>query len=360
MKVDTLMRFYEGQNALAVDSAKATAANKTQANIEAARISQDQRRLDQETQLEHFRQSMENMRNARSTGSAEEIAKMDNEERRQAAILSKTFEGSENAKRMTFEEKLKAMSEAGDTARTNMTIEADKANTQSTIEANAALADKRIQGEKDVTGMQIGGQKEVAGMNIAGEKEVAGMRVAGEKDLAGMRTASEERIASMNREAEAPYRASQAGLANAQTKALSETDVAEDIQNLKLLVDMESNNKDWFGNLKQNEQQKAIDHYRKMIIQKSNGRVDPDAIPEMIAREAPKVAAQRKALEKSAKTDAKDWAKKGAVQVIMNDYYELEDLIAQNRIKDPRAARQFLSDKAKRLGVSAADLEANY
>jgi hypothetical protein len=218
----------------------------------------------------------------------------------------------------------------------------------------------RIEGEKDVTGMRIAGDKDVAGMNIQGEKDVAGMRIGGEKDIAGMRTASEERIARMNNLAEAPYRASQAGLNEAQTAALTEPDVAADIQNLKLLVDMEEKNKGWFGVIPKNEQQKAIDHYRKLIIEKSRGRINPDDMPEMIAREAPKVEAKRKALEKEAKTDAETWAKKGAVQVIMNDYYELEDLIAQNRIKDPRAARQFLSDKAKKLGVTASDLEAAY
>ena len=68
MKVPSLVDFYNNQNRLAVEAASQTASNRTNMAIA-------DKRLQQEQQLERFRQMMENMRQARSQSSAEGMQK---------------------------------------------------------------------------------------------------------------------------------------------------------------------------------------------------------------------------------------------------------------------------------------------
>lgn len=293
MKVDTLMKYYENLDTLAVDSAKATAANQTAANLESAQLGMDARRLDQEKQLEHFRQQMENLRNARATGSSEKIAFADINARKQAAILSQTFEGSENAKKMAMEKELAEMSEAGAQQRLNQQLESN------TIDTNA--------------------------------------RINAERDLAGMKN-----------EFERPLQEAQIAESRVKTEVLGRYDFDAANQSLAAIYDMKS----------KGAPSSVVKELTEIKLKEiRNAGVDPNILPAYAAQRAPEIKAKRAELLKSSKTDGINWVKKAAAETILNDIYELEQLISQNAIRDPKAGWAMIEAKKKRLGVTDKDIE---
>lgn len=160
-KVPALIDFYNNQNQLSVQTVTKEAEMKSAANIESARLGSEARRLDQEKQLEHFKQMMENLRNARSTASAEKVGQMDIEARKQESILSKTFQGSENAAKMAFDEKLQTMAEAATTQRDLQKTEAGRPLQEAQIEeSRAKIAETSRINLKDITDAYSALQKE--------------------------------------------------------------------------------------------------------------------------------------------------------------------------------------------------------
>lgn len=295
MKVPSLIEFYNNQNQLAVQAAGQTASNQTSANIESARLGMEAKRLSQEKQLEHFRVMMQNMREARAQSAAEGISSSEIEARKQAAILSQTFEGSQNAAKMSFEEKLAAMNEAGAQQRQLTGIEANR--------------------------------------------EELGTRARTEVGLAGLKA-----------EAEAPYQAAQTRHMNAQADLMGSPDVEGAIQSLTALA----------TNRKEMEKTLGKDQYKKVVKtlsdRVSSFNIDPNTIPEVVEARAPEIKAKYESLLKSTASDFTKMQKQGSVQYIQQAQVELQNLIAQGLIRDPKAAVAKLYSEAKRLRVTAEDL----
>jgi hypothetical protein len=124
--VPSLIDFYNNQNTLATRVSEATANNQTTANLESAKLGAEAKRLEQEKQLEFFKQKMEDLRNARATGSAEQIAANDITARSQAATLSQGFQNSSAAAEQDFRTKLLSMQQAGDQQRQDQLLASNK------------------------------------------------------------------------------------------------------------------------------------------------------------------------------------------------------------------------------------------
>lgn len=142
MKVETLMDYYNALNTATTQASIASASNKTQANIESARIGQDAKRLEQEKQLEFFKQKMEDMRNARSMASAEQLAAKRMDFDTGQGILDKEFTSGQNAATREFNLKLQQMSDAQAMERDKMKAEREAPVQAAQIRASEASTAK--------------------------------------------------------------------------------------------------------------------------------------------------------------------------------------------------------------------------
>ena len=84
--------------------------------------------------------------------------------------------------------------------------------------------------------------------------------------------------------------------------------------------------------------------------------VNTDTIPQVIAANAPEVKAKAADLNKNIDGDFARMQKEGAIQHVRQLQVELQYLISQGLIKDPRAAVNKLKAQMDKLGVKDSDL----
>lgn len=289
--VKSLIEFYNNQNALATRVSEATAANQTSANIESARLGAEAKRLDQEKQLEFFRQKMEDLRNKRATGSAEQIAANDITARQQAASLSQGFEGTQNAAQREFQMKLQTMNEAG--------------------------ANQR-QGEL-----------------IASNKDVANIGAV-EKML------SEQRKEDLG--------APQAAADLQKTKQATRADL------IKQLGEAEKLPTSWLDKSKGEFKDRIVKSIKAELTAMGE---NADMIPEVLAAQAPQVAAKAKALADNLDNDFAQYAQDGRIQKATKLISDYQEALASGRVNSTvtkRAIETRLTAKLNALGVTSADI----
>lgn len=292
MKVPSLIEFYNNQNALAVQAAGQTASLKTQANIESARLGAEAKRAAQEEQLARFQQLMENMRQQRALTSAEGISMAQIQAENARATLGREEQGQERA----FRQKLAEFEQAG-------------------------AAQRQTQ--------QLASAKEIAGMNIGAEEKIAAMKIA----------------------SEAPEQEARTRLYSVQAEALGGPDIEGTIN---LLSTIATNRKELEKVLGGRQAVKDLATSLSNKLRASG--VEPTSIPAVAQAEAPDVKQRVADLSKSLDTDFKTMQKRGAIQYIQQLQLELQTLISQGLVNDPRAAMKKLQAEAKRLGVTAEDL----
>lgn len=300
--VPSLIEFYNNQNSLATRVSEATAANKTSANIESARIGQDAKRLAQEKQLEFFRQKMEDLRNQRSTTSAERMALSEQTARQQAAILSQEFSGSQNAANQDFNLRLQQLQDENANAR------ADKQ-----IGANIELEDRR-----DANTLAREEYKTEQGADQA------------QADLEYKRAQTAD-----------------VGRAKPSTR--------EDL--IKQLNEAEKLPSAWYDSKdKKDFKDRLVESIKKDL---SSMGENPDMIPEVLAAKAPAVAAKAKALADGLENDFAQYAQDGRIQKATKLISDYQDAIASGRVNSPatkKAIEARLQAKLNALKVTAADI----
>jgi len=299
--VKTLLEFYNSNNALTARAAEATAANQTNANIESARIGQDAKRLEQEKQLEFFRQKMEDLRSKRATTSAKRMNMQNIDARSQAATLSQTFEGSQNAANKAFNLQLQEMQDANAQARTNQEIQ-----------ANLSLEDRR-----DANTMAREMYKEEQGVDQA--------------------------------TADLEYKRAQTadiGRPKPQTR--------EDL--IKQLNEAEKLPSEWYGGDKAKFKDRIVKGIKDDLAKLGE---NPDMIPEVLAAKAPTVAAKAKALASNLDTDFAQYAQDGRIQQATKLISDYQDAIASGRVNSTvtrRAIETRLQARLNALKVTSADI----
>jgi len=289
--VPNLIDFYNNQNALATRVSEATAANATSANIESARLGAEARRLDQEKQLEFFRQKMEDLRNKRATGSAEQIAANDITARQQAASLSQGFESTSNQAEKDFRLKLLSMQQEGDQTR----------------------QDQLLASNKDIA--NIGA---VETMLTQQRKE----------ELAAPQAAADLQ----------------------KTKQATRQDLIKQLQEAEKLPTA------WFDKSKGEFKDRIVKSIKAELT--SMGE-NADMIPEVLAAQAPQVAARAKALASNLDTDFAQYAQDGRIQKAMKLMSDYQEALASGRVNSTvtkRAIETRLAAKLNALGVNSADM----
>jgi hypothetical protein len=295
--VKSLIEFYNNQNALATRVSEATAANQTSANIESARLGAEAKRLDQEKQLEFFRQKMEDLRNKRATGSAEQIAANDITARQQAAALSQGFSESSNAAERDFRLKLQSMQQEGDQARQNQLIASNK-----DIANIGAVETMMTQQRKE----------ELAAPQAAADLE--------------------------------------------KTKQATRADLIKQLQEAEKLP---TEYYDVFG-ASNSDKAKFKDRIVNSIKAELTAMGEnSDMIPEVIAAKAPQVAAKAKALASSIDNDFTQFAQDGRIQratKLISDYQEKLMSGTVTSAAGKRAMDTYLTNKLNSLGITSADI----
>ena len=299
--VKTLLEFYNSNNALTARAAEATAANQTNANIESARIGQDAKRLEQEKQLEFFRQKMEDLRSKRATTSAKRMNMQNIDARSQAATLSQTFEGSQNAANKAFNLQLQEMQDANAQARTNQEIQ-----------ANLSLEDRR-----DANTMAREMYKEEQGVDQA--------------------------------TADLEYKRAQTadiGRPKPQTR--------EDL--IKQLNEAEKLPSEWYGGDKAKFKDRIVKGIKDDLAKLGE---NPDMIPEVLAAKAPTVAAKAKALASNLDTDFEQYAQDGRIQratQLISDYQAKFMQGIAISAEQKRRYDTYLNRKLKALKITQSDI----
>lgn len=299
--VPNLIEFYNNQNTLATRVSEATASNATNANIESARIGQEAKRLAQEKQLEFFRQKMEDLRNQRSTGSADQIAMRDITARQQAAALSQDFEGSQNAGNREFNLKLQAMQDANAQARTDQEIQ-----------ANLSLEDRR-----DANTLAREKYKEELGAP----------------------------------QAKADLDKTRAETANiGKNKPVSREDL------IKQLAEAEKLPSEWYGGDKAKFKDRLVESIKADLTKLGE---NPDMIPEVLAAKAPAVTAKAKALTDNLDNDFAQFAQDGRIQkatTLISDYQEKLMSGTVHSVAGRQKMEAFLTAQLQALKITQADI----
>jgi hypothetical protein len=299
--VPSLIEFYNNQNALATRVSEASASNQTSANIESARIGAEAKRLDQEKQLEFFRQKMEDLRNARATASNERVAMGDISAREQSAILSKSFEGSQNAAQRDFQLKLQEMNEAGAQTRQNQLL-------------------------------------------------------ASNKDIANIDTVAKLEAEQRKLELGAPQAEADLQKTRAETAMIGRNKPATRDELIKQLNEAEKLPTSWFDKKPGEFKQRIIDSIKAELG--ANGE-NPDMIPEVIAAQAPAVAAKVKDLNSNLDATFAQYATDGRIQQATKLISDYQDAITSGRVNSTVtrvAIEKRLQAKLNALGVTSSDI----
>lgn len=286
--VKSLIDFYNNQNALAVQATGQTAQNQTSANIAGAQIGADQKRQQQELQLERFRQLMANQRQARDLSSQEGIALATRTAAAAQSELGRNFEGTQNEQTRQFNVELAKVREAGDTQRQQQLITSNEGIAERNIEANAPTREEKT---------------------------------------------------------------AKAALLSKQVDLLEQPDVEQLVSTLTTIATNKKEFEKLLGGKKQVQELAAT------IKEKLQGSgIDTNNVPGIVETEVSGAAERSAQLAKTLTTDFAKLKQQGAVSAVQNARLELQNLIAQGRIRDPQAAMKKLQDYQKKLGVKDSDI----